>query len=64
MALDKLLAAIGNWASIGTRLRWPYRGVDAAAAAALTPVARRELPFLFIEELSAPELLQATEGTA
>jgi dihydrodipicolinate synthase/N-acetylneuraminate lyase len=23
-ALDKVLAAIGNWADIGTRLRWPY----------------------------------------
>ena len=24
-ALDKLLAAVGGWADIGTRLRWPYR---------------------------------------
>lgn len=64
MALDKLLAAIGNWAPIGTRLRWPYRGVDAAAAAALAPVARRELPFLFAEELSVPGSAQATERTA
>jgi dihydrodipicolinate synthase/N-acetylneuraminate lyase len=63
MALDKLLAGIGNWATIGTRLRWPYRGVDEIAAAALGPVARRELPFLFAEELSAPEPLQAAEGT-
>ncbi len=61
MALDKLLAAIGNWAEIGTRLRWPYRGVDASAAAALAPVARRELAFLFVEELSAS---QPAEGTA
>ena len=22
---DKLLAAIGNWADVGLRLRWPYR---------------------------------------
>lgn len=24
-ALDKFLAAMGNWAGIGTRLRWPYQ---------------------------------------
>jgi dihydrodipicolinate synthase/N-acetylneuraminate lyase len=27
-AIDKFLAAIGNWADIGTRLRWPYQGID------------------------------------
>lgn len=27
-ALDKLLAAIGGWADVGTRLRRPYRWVD------------------------------------
>ena len=26
-ALDKCLAAIGNWANVGTRLRFPYRSV-------------------------------------
>ncbi|TAN16869.1 MAG: dihydrodipicolinate synthase family protein [Chitinophagaceae bacterium] len=27
-AIDKFLAAIGGWADIGTRLRWPYEGLD------------------------------------
>ena len=27
-AIDKQLAAIGGWSDVGTRLRWPYRGVD------------------------------------
>lgn len=27
-AVDKFLAAIGGWADIGTRLRWPYQGID------------------------------------
>lgn len=27
-ALDKLLAAVGGWADIGTRLRWPYRSIS------------------------------------
>jgi hypothetical protein len=43
-ALDKLLAAIGNWADIGTRLRWPYRGVTPAEADRLRPIARQLLP--------------------
>ena len=64
MALDKLLAAIGNWTAIGTRLRWPYRGVDEVAALALRRVARSELPFLFAEELPRPQPAQAAEGVA
>lgn len=27
-ALDKFLAAVGGWADIGTRLRWPYKSID------------------------------------
>jgi len=27
-AVDKFLAAIGNWADIGTRLRWPYQSLS------------------------------------
>jgi len=49
-ALDKLLAAVGNWAPVGTRLRWPYRGVDETEAAALRPVARRMIPELFADD--------------
>jgi dihydrodipicolinate synthase/N-acetylneuraminate lyase len=46
-ALDKTLAAIGCWAPIGTRTRWPYRCVAEDHAAALAPVARAELPGFF-----------------
>ena len=46
-ALDKLLAAIGGWADVGTRLRWPYRWIDPQEAVRLRPVAREQLPELF-----------------
>jgi dihydrodipicolinate synthase/N-acetylneuraminate lyase len=44
---DKLFAAIGDWAPIGTRMRWPYRGVEPALAASLRPAARAEVPEIF-----------------
>jgi dihydrodipicolinate synthase/N-acetylneuraminate lyase len=47
-ALDKLLAAIGGWADVGTRLRWPYRWLDPAEAARLRPVAQALLPEMFV----------------
>lgn len=46
-ALDKLLAAIGGWAEVGTRLRWPYRWIDPAEAVRLRPIAQALLPELF-----------------
>ena len=46
-ALDKLLAAIGGWADVGTRLRWPYRWIDPQEAARLRPLAQTLLPELF-----------------
>ena len=46
-ALDKLLAAIGGWGPVGTRLRRPYRWIPAEEAARLRPVARDMLPELF-----------------
>lgn len=45
-ALDKLLAAIGGWADVGTRLRWPYRWIEPDVAARLRPVAQSMLPEL------------------
>jgi dihydrodipicolinate synthase/N-acetylneuraminate lyase len=45
-ALDKLLAAIGGWADVGTRLRWPYRWIAPDVAARLRPVAQSLLPEL------------------
>ena len=46
-ALDKTLAAIGGWTSVGTRVRWPYAAVPDEDVAALTPLARSALPELF-----------------
>ena len=46
-ALDKLLAAAGGWSCCGTRLRWPYRGLDRAAAASVGRAARELVPELF-----------------
>ncbi len=46
-ALDKLLAAIGGWGPVGTRLRRPYRWIDEAEAERLRPVARAMMPELF-----------------
>jgi len=43
-ALDKLLAALGGWAPIGTRMRWPYEGVPEAVVRDLHPIARDQLP--------------------
>lgn len=46
-ALDKLLTAIGGWAEVGTRLRWPYRWIDPGEAARLRPIAQSLLPEFF-----------------
>ncbi|MBX5008636.1 dihydrodipicolinate synthase family protein [Rhizobium lentis] len=46
-ALDKLLAAIGNWGPITTRLRWPYRFIDEQEAVRLRDRARLIMPELF-----------------
>lgn len=46
-ALDKLLAAIGGWAPVGTRMRWPYSGVPDDVAGRLRPLARTRLPGFF-----------------
>jgi 4-hydroxy-tetrahydrodipicolinate synthase len=43
-ALDKLMAAVGNWSAVGTRLRWPYRGIDESEVRPLRKIARERLP--------------------
>lgn len=43
-ALDKLLAAIGGWADVGTRLRAPYRSIDPADVLALRMIAHEAMP--------------------
>ena len=46
-AVDKLLAAVGGWASIDTRLRWPYHGIDMAEVASVKHACQKILPEFF-----------------
>lgn len=46
-ALDKYLAAIGGWANIGTRLRWPYKWIDERDIAKVREIAWKLLPEFF-----------------
>jgi dihydrodipicolinate synthase/N-acetylneuraminate lyase len=48
-ALDKTLAAIGGWARIGTRVRWPHRSVDEAVVPVLRAAAEADVPELFTD---------------
>jgi dihydrodipicolinate synthase/N-acetylneuraminate lyase len=48
-ALDKLLAAVGGWGSIGTRLRWPYKWIDEREVGGVRLVARSLLPEMFAD---------------
>lgn len=47
-ALDKLLAAIGGWADVGTRLRRPYRWIDPDVVPALRREAEARLPEIML----------------
>lgn len=58
-AADKLLAAIGGWANVGTRLRWPYQGIDESEVVNLRSIAYEMMSEFFI--LSA---LSVVEGSA
>jgi 4-hydroxy-tetrahydrodipicolinate synthase len=53
-AVDKLLASIGGWAPIGTRVRWPYRWIPESEAERLRPIAGDELPELMDAPAMAP----------
>ncbi len=48
-AVDKMLAAIGGWADIGCRLRWPYRSLSTDLIGRLRPKAKEMIPEFFIE---------------
>lgn len=43
-ALDKFLAAVGGWADIGTRLRWPYKSIDRKEVERVRIVLRKRVP--------------------
>ncbi|WP_432950203.1 dihydrodipicolinate synthase family protein [Kribbella sp. CA-253562] len=45
-ALDKFLAAVGGWADVGTRVRWPMTSADPDLVAPARATARRLLPEL------------------
>ncbi|MDK1374528.1 MULTISPECIES: dihydrodipicolinate synthase family protein [unclassified Sinorhizobium] len=47
-ALDKLLAAIGGWADVGTRLRRPYRWLDPQIVPGLREKAKAALPEIML----------------
>lgn len=47
-ALDKLLKAIGGRHSIGTRMRWPYKGFDKQQVDEIRAAAKKELPGFFV----------------
>jgi len=48
-ALDKLLASVGNWSDIGTRLRWPYRWIPQTEVSRLRKGAEEFLPDWFLK---------------
>jgi 4-hydroxy-tetrahydrodipicolinate synthase len=52
-AADKLLAAIGGWANVGTRLRWPYHGIAESEVASLRSIAHEMMSEFFILTSSA-----------
>lgn len=48
-ALDKLLATVGDWSAIGTRLRWPYQWISQQEVADVRRGAKEHLPGWFFE---------------
>jgi dihydrodipicolinate synthase/N-acetylneuraminate lyase len=48
VALDKLLAAVGGWSRMGTRVRWPYRWIDADQVAVIRREALAMVPELMV----------------
>lgn len=43
-ACDRLMAQIGGWADLGSRMRWPYRAIPETEASRLRPLAEQILP--------------------
>lgn len=46
-AVDKFLAAIGGWADVGTRLRWPYKWIQEDEVSGVRKVCKDMLPEFF-----------------
>lgn len=47
-AVDKFLAAVGGWAEVGTRLRWPYKWIAEDDVAGARKIAKDLLPEFFV----------------
>ncbi|MGN6510118.1 MAG: dihydrodipicolinate synthase family protein [Chitinophaga sp.] len=47
-AVDKFLAAVGGWADVGTRLRWPYQWIPENEVSAARKIAKELLPEFFV----------------
>lgn len=43
-ACDRLMAGIGGWADVGSRMRWPYRSIPASQIPRLREIARQLVP--------------------
>lgn len=43
-ACDRLLAMVGGWMDVGSRMRWPYEAIPESEAARLRPIARELVP--------------------
>ncbi|GAB2770252.1 dihydrodipicolinate synthase family protein [Rhabdobacter roseus] len=50
-AVDKFMAAVGGWAPIGTRLRWPYRSIPEAEVARVRAAGQELIPEFMREVL-------------
>ncbi len=51
-AADKFLAAVGGWAYIGTRLRWPYKSIPFQDVERVRESARKILPEFFDDSMN------------
>lgn len=54
-AIDKFLAAIGGWANIGTRMRWPYRWIQPGEVNRVREIGKDLIPEFFSLSESAIE---------
>lgn len=50
-ACDRLMAVIGGWADVGSRMRWPYRSIPASEAPRLRAAAQQIIPEFIAAEV-------------
>ncbi len=49
-ACDKFLSVVGGWATVGSRMRWPYRSIPEVAAGRVREAAKALIPEFFLRE--------------